>query len=286
MPVPAHRPAGLRDARARVRARPAVRGAEVAEALHLVVPRPRRLPRGGDQRDRRSPRRGVAPRFLRLTARFNVRGGIYTTRCRRAPTAPGWQRAPTGHAALSAPGRRRARSPLRCGNVPPNATFRAHLYSPARAGIIARSSNDRRPCQERAMPAKKTCAEVRQGQEGAAPARGAPRAARTSAVRPAASRKAVAATHARKPAVKPAQQGRAHRQARAPPPQRRRSAQQRAQRHGRRPASRSAPPRRRRRPRTAARAGRRRRRRRRAGQPARRSAQRTSPTSSSAASST
>ena len=28
-----------------------------------------------------------APRFLRLTARFNVRGGIYTTRRRRAPTA-------------------------------------------------------------------------------------------------------------------------------------------------------------------------------------------------------
>ena len=29
----------------------------------------------------------VQPRFLRLTARFNVRGGIYTTRCRRATTA-------------------------------------------------------------------------------------------------------------------------------------------------------------------------------------------------------
>ena len=29
----------------------------------------------------------MQPRFLRLTARFNVRGGIYTTRCRRATTA-------------------------------------------------------------------------------------------------------------------------------------------------------------------------------------------------------
>ena len=61
--VSAHRAAGLRDAGSGVRARPAVRGAEIAEALYLVVPRPWRVSRGGHERNCRSPRRD-APRAV------------------------------------------------------------------------------------------------------------------------------------------------------------------------------------------------------------------------------
>src|ERR1700694_1282901 len=45
--------AGFRHAVARVRARSHVRGAEIAEALHLVLPRPGGIPRSGDQQDPR-----------------------------------------------------------------------------------------------------------------------------------------------------------------------------------------------------------------------------------------
>ena len=53
--VPDDRAAGLRHAGARLRARQAVRRAEIAQALHLVVPRRGRVPRGGDQPDPRRP---------------------------------------------------------------------------------------------------------------------------------------------------------------------------------------------------------------------------------------
>src|SRR5438067_1762127 len=61
--VSAHRAAGLRDAGSGVRARPAVRGAQIAEALYLVVPRPWRVSRGSHERNCRSPRRD-APRAV------------------------------------------------------------------------------------------------------------------------------------------------------------------------------------------------------------------------------
>src|SRR4249920_519292 len=47
--------ARLRHAHARLRRRRAVRRAEIAQALHLVLPRRRRVPRGGDQQDPRRP---------------------------------------------------------------------------------------------------------------------------------------------------------------------------------------------------------------------------------------
>ena len=48
-------PAGLRHAGARLRPRPQVRRAEVAQAVRLVLPRRGRVPRGGDQPDPRRP---------------------------------------------------------------------------------------------------------------------------------------------------------------------------------------------------------------------------------------
>src|SRR5688572_28145160 len=47
--LPDDRAAGLRHARARVRSRSPLRGAEVAQAVHLVLSRRRHVPRGGDQ---------------------------------------------------------------------------------------------------------------------------------------------------------------------------------------------------------------------------------------------
>ncbi len=55
------------------------------------------LSRGGDQRDHRASwRRPSSPRFMRLTARFNVRGGIYTTVIAER-RAPGWRAPETVH---------------------------------------------------------------------------------------------------------------------------------------------------------------------------------------------
>src|ERR1700733_9284645 len=91
-PAPAHRAAGLRHARYRVRARSAVRGAQVAEAVRLVVPRARRVPRGRGQRDCRPSRRGDA-RALPAPERTLQRAWRNPDHgCRRAPTtrlAPG-----------------------------------------------------------------------------------------------------------------------------------------------------------------------------------------------------
>ncbi len=64
LPVPEDRPARLRHARPRLRARPALRRVEEPEALHLVVPQRRALPRGRDQRD---PRRAGAHRRSRAS---------------------------------------------------------------------------------------------------------------------------------------------------------------------------------------------------------------------------
>src|SRR5690606_27147417 len=52
VPLSADGPAGLRHARAGVRAGPALRGAQVAEALYLVLPGPWGLSRGRHERDR------------------------------------------------------------------------------------------------------------------------------------------------------------------------------------------------------------------------------------------
>src|SRR6185503_14359711 len=51
-----HGPAGLRHHRHPLRARPAVRGVEVAQALHLVVPQRGPFLRAGDEPDPRRPR--------------------------------------------------------------------------------------------------------------------------------------------------------------------------------------------------------------------------------------
>jgi 7-cyano-7-deazaguanine reductase len=47
--------------------------------------------------------RAIAPRFMRLTARFNVRGGIYTTVCAEHRSA-GWSPAPPVHMEALQPG--------------------------------------------------------------------------------------------------------------------------------------------------------------------------------------
>ena len=51
LPLPEDRPAGLRGDPRRLRPRRSVRRAQILEALPLVVPERRRLPRGGDQPD-------------------------------------------------------------------------------------------------------------------------------------------------------------------------------------------------------------------------------------------
>src|SRR5262245_2662159 len=53
--LPDDGPARLRHAHPRLRCRRALRRAEIAQALHLVLPRRRRVPRGGDQQDPRRP---------------------------------------------------------------------------------------------------------------------------------------------------------------------------------------------------------------------------------------
>src|SRR6185503_20423867 len=55
LPLPDDRAAGLRRAHARLRRRQALRRAEIAQALRLVVPRRRPLSRSGDQPDPRRP---------------------------------------------------------------------------------------------------------------------------------------------------------------------------------------------------------------------------------------
>ena len=99
---------------------------------------------------RRSPTRSsstwptaIAPRFMRLTARFNVRGGIYTSVIaeRRAPQ-------------LAAPADRSICPEQRQTPAARLQSF-LRLYSPLRVGIIARSLNDRRPVRSEAMPGKK-----------------------------------------------------------------------------------------------------------------------------------
>src|SRR6187401_2517602 len=60
VPVPDDGAARLRDARARLRPGSAVHRAEGAEAVRLVVPQRGRLPRGGDEPDRRRPRARAA----------------------------------------------------------------------------------------------------------------------------------------------------------------------------------------------------------------------------------
>ena len=65
--------------RVRVRARRAVRRAQVVEALPVVVPGRGRLPRGGHQPHPRRSGGCGRPRRLRVEGAFNVRGGITTT---------------------------------------------------------------------------------------------------------------------------------------------------------------------------------------------------------------
>jgi hypothetical protein len=69
---------------ARVRSRPPVRGAEGAQAVRLVVSRRRRVPRGGHQPILDDLVKATQPRYMKLTAKFNVRGGILHQRGGRA----------------------------------------------------------------------------------------------------------------------------------------------------------------------------------------------------------
>ena len=93
LPVPAHRAAGFRHSGARIRAR--CHCVEL-KSLKLYI---------WSFRDRGAFHEAVtneildhlvgavAPRFMRLTARFNVRGGIYTSVIAEH-RKPGWQPAP------------------------------------------------------------------------------------------------------------------------------------------------------------------------------------------------
>ena len=49
---------------------------KVAEALHVLLPQSRRVPRGLHAYDRQAHRRHVKPRFLRIASYWNPRGGI------------------------------------------------------------------------------------------------------------------------------------------------------------------------------------------------------------------
>src|SRR5439155_27376694 len=147
--VSAHRAAGLRDAGSGVRARPAVRGAEIAEALYLVVPRPWRVSRGGHERNCRSPRRD-APRAVPPPhcALQRARRDLHD-RCRRQTTGR-LEAAAEGGPAVEVPRPRRRRAAQRTratragrtsGKTTTPKELRFHyLYSPGTAGIIARSS--------------------------------------------------------------------------------------------------------------------------------------------------
>ena len=80
MPVPVNRPAGLRDDGDRLRSRQAQRRAEKPEALHMWSYR-----NEGAFHEAVTNAilddlvKAIAPRFMRLTAQWYVRGGIFTT---------------------------------------------------------------------------------------------------------------------------------------------------------------------------------------------------------------
>src|SRR5512134_1200431 len=82
LPVPEDRAAGFRAPHPGLRAGPAVRGAEEPQALRLVLPRARRVPRGGHQPHPRRPGEGDPPALhaphrplLRARRHLHHRGG-------------------------------------------------------------------------------------------------------------------------------------------------------------------------------------------------------------------
>ena len=80
MPVSAHGPAGLRDAHARLRAGPSLRGAEEPQAVHLVVPHEGAFTSGREPQPR--PRAATRHAIHAAHREVYLRGGIFTTSSR------------------------------------------------------------------------------------------------------------------------------------------------------------------------------------------------------------
>src|SRR6185295_17108817 len=85
--VPEDRATRLRHAGARLCARPQVRGAQVAQALRLVLPQRRRVPRGGDQPHPGRPRRRHAAALHEARSALQRARRHLHLRIRRAPQA-------------------------------------------------------------------------------------------------------------------------------------------------------------------------------------------------------